>query len=56
LIIKAVNYGATEKVNKVERDKNYPKKEEVKKMNPRVEDYIDTTCVASTGGKMFYEY
>ncbi len=23
---------------------------EVKKMNPKVEDYMDTTCVASTGG------
>jgi len=22
-------------------------------MEPRVEDFTDTTCVASTGGKMF---
>lgn len=25
---------------------------EVKRMNPNVEDYMDSTCVASTGGVM----
>jgi len=24
-------------------------------MTPKVEDYTDTTCVASTGGKMYLE-
>ena len=30
----------------------FRKEQEVKRMNPNVEDYLDSTCVASTGGVM----
>jgi hypothetical protein len=35
--------------------KSYPKPGG-ENMTPKVEEYMDTTCVASTGGKMFFEY